>query len=167
MHEVAEGKLDAITRPTVFSSRIDELEVPELEDVDNGPPENHQDNGAMPPFNIQPFTPHSHPEDTSVVSAALPPCPRVEADKDTLQVQEGVLPDVRLFGSDHILYSFYQFWVHQNPGDHFGGGIAEDSKWQAKWKNHLYAGPTLCRTFRESQEEICGNLVCRTRRGSS
>ena len=28
--------------------------------------------------------------------------------------------------------------MHQNPGDHLDGGIAEDSKWQARWKKLVF-----------------------------
>ena len=51
MHEVAEGKLFKLTRPTVLFSHIDELKLPELDDAETDLPENHQDNGAMPPVN--------------------------------------------------------------------------------------------------------------------
>ena len=42
MHDVAEGELDAIARPTVLFSHTDELEIPELADAKTDPPENHQ-----------------------------------------------------------------------------------------------------------------------------
>ena len=42
-----------------------------------------------------------------------------------------------------MIYDVYQDWVNQNPGDHLYGGIAEDSKWQARWKN-LICIPTQC-----------------------
>ena len=28
--------------------------------------------------------------------------------------------------------------MHQNSGDHFDGGIAEDSKWQARWEKLVW-----------------------------
>ena len=37
-------------------------------------------------------------------------------------------------GADYMLYSVYQDWMYQNPGDHLDGGIAEESKWQVRWK---------------------------------
>ena len=33
-----------------------------------------------------------------------------------------------------MIYGVYQDWVHQNPGDHLDGGIAEDIKWKAWWE---------------------------------
>ena len=59
MHKVAEGKLLEPARPTVLFSRIDELKLLELDDANTDPPENHQDNGATPPFNTQPYPLHS------------------------------------------------------------------------------------------------------------
>ena len=41
----------------VLFSRIDELKIPELDNADTDPPENHQDNGATPPVNTQPSPP--------------------------------------------------------------------------------------------------------------
>ena len=64
MHEVLEGELDTITRPTVLFSHTDELEIPELTNAETDPPENHQDNGNTPPNNTQPPPLHSPPEDT-------------------------------------------------------------------------------------------------------
>ena len=40
-----------------------------------------------------------------------------------------------------VIYGVYQDWVHQNPGDHLDGGIAEDSKWQA-YRRKLVCMPT-------------------------
>ena len=104
-------------------SRINELEIPELDNAETDPPENHQDNGATPPVNT---------EDTLVASATPPPFPRVEAGNDNLQAQYGDLPDARLFSADYILYGVYQDWVHQSLGYHLDGEITEDSKWQAR-----------------------------------
>ena len=61
MHEVAEEELDAIAQPTVFFSQTDELGITELADSDTDPPENHQNNGAMPPVNTQPSMLHLPP----------------------------------------------------------------------------------------------------------
>ena len=49
----------------------------------------------------------------------------------------------RLLGANYMLYGVYQDWVHQNPGEHLDEGIAEDSKWQVRWKTFLYSNPTL------------------------
>ena len=51
IHEVVEGDLGAIAQPTVIFSHIKELKIPELNNAETKPPENHQDNGAMSPVN--------------------------------------------------------------------------------------------------------------------
>ena len=114
--------------------RIKNIEIPELDDAETNPPENHKENGTTPLVNTQPLPPHSPVEDASVASYAPPPHQRVEAVNDSLQEQEGYLPDVHLLSTNYMLYGIYQYWVHQNQGDHLDGGIAEDSKWQARWK---------------------------------
>ena len=125
MNKVGEGKLVEISRSTVIFSCIDELEILELNYDETNPPENPQDNGATPPVNTQPSPPHSTLEDASMTSAVPPPRPRVEAGNTSLQVQEGDLPDLRLLGTDYMLYGVYQDWVHKNPGDHLDRGTAE------------------------------------------
>ena len=87
MHEVAEGNFDAITQPTVFLSHTDKIKILELANVENNPPENHQDNGAMPPVNTQTYLTHSPPEYTLVTFAKPPPRPRVEAVNAALQAR--------------------------------------------------------------------------------
>ena len=109
MHEVSEGELVELARPTVLFSRINELELPELDNSKTGPPENHQDNGATPPVNTQPSPPHSPLENALVASAATPPRPRVEAGNAALQAREGDLPDFRLLGANYIIYGGYQY----------------------------------------------------------
>ena len=51
MHEVSEVELVELTRPTVIFFRIDKLELPDLDNSETNPPENHQGNGAAPPVN--------------------------------------------------------------------------------------------------------------------
>ena len=85
MHEVAEGELDAIARPTVLFSRTNELKIPELTNAETDPPENHEDNGTTSPVNTQTSPPHSSTEHILVSSAAPTPRPRVEAVNDVLQ----------------------------------------------------------------------------------
>ena len=143
MHKVLEVDINAITRPTVLFSYTGELKIMELANAENEPPENHQDNGVTPPVNTQPYPPQSPPEDTSVASAKPPPRPCIKAGDVALQAREGDLPDVCLLGTDYIFYGVYQDWVHQNPGDHLNGVIAEDSKWQARWEK-LVCMPTQC-----------------------
>ena len=64
MHEVAEVDLVKIARSTVMFSRIDEIEIPDLADAKTDLLENHQDNGATPPFNTHPYPPHSPLEES-------------------------------------------------------------------------------------------------------
>ena len=109
-------------------SCIDKFKLPELDDANTNPSENHQDNGDMPPVNTQPSTPHSPLEYASVASAAPPPHPRAKASNTNLQARDGDLPDVCLLGAEYMLYGVYQDWVHQNLGNHLDGGIVEDSK---------------------------------------
>ena len=66
VHEVLEGELKAIARPTVLLSHTNELKIPEPAEAETDPPKNHQDNGAMPPVNTHPSPLHSPPKDTSV-----------------------------------------------------------------------------------------------------
>ena len=114
IHEVLEGELDAITRPTVLFSHTNELEIPDLADAETDPPKNHQDNSATPPVNTQSSPPHSPPEDTLVSSSDPSPRPHVEAGNSDLQACKGYLPDVRLLGTNYLVYEVYQYWVHQN-----------------------------------------------------
>ena len=141
MHKVAEVNLVKLARPKVLFSIIDELKIPELDNTKTDPSENHQDYGATPPVITQPSPPQSPLEDASVAPAAPLPHPRVEAVNATLQAQEGDLPDVGLLGAKYMLYCVYQDWMHQNPGDHLDGGIAEDSKWKSRLKK-LVCMPT-------------------------
>ena len=85
-------------------SRIGELEIPELDNSETNPPEDHQDNGSTPPVNTQPSPPHSPLGDTPVDSAAPPPRPYTEDGDAALQAREGDLPDVRLLGADYMIY---------------------------------------------------------------
>ena len=141
MHEVAEGDLVKLAGPMVIFSRIDELKLPDLDNAKTDPPENHQDNGATPLVNTYPSPLHSPLEYTLVASVAPPPCPHVEVGNAVLQSREGDLPDVCLLGANYMLYGVYQDWGHQNLGEHLDGGIAESSKWHARWKK-LVCMPT-------------------------
>ena len=71
-------------------------------------------------------------EDTLVSPATPLPCPHIKADDVALQAREGDLSDIRLLSADYMIYGFHQDCVHQNPGEHLDGGIAEDSQWQAR-----------------------------------
>ena len=85
MHKVVEGKLDAIAVPTVLFSRIDKLEIPELNDAETKQPENHQDNGATPPVNTQTSLSHLALEDTPMDSAVPLLRPHIEAGNTNFQ----------------------------------------------------------------------------------
>ena len=106
-----------------------------IDDAETDPPENNKYNGATPSVNTHPYPPHSPLEDALVESAAPPSRPRVKAGNAALQAWEGDLLDICLIGTEYMIYGVYQYWVHQNPGDHLDGGIAEDSKWQEWWEN--------------------------------
>ena len=84
-------------------SHIDELKIPKLDNAETDPPENHQDNGATPTVNTQPYLSHSPLEDTLVTSAMPQPLPRIEAGDATLRAQEGDLSDIRLLGANYML----------------------------------------------------------------
>ena len=71
IHEVSEGELVKLARPTVILSCIDELKLPELEDAETNLPENHKDNCAMPPVITQLSPPYSPLEDALVASSGL------------------------------------------------------------------------------------------------
>ena len=51
MNEVSEGKFVELARPRLLISRINELEIPELENAKTNLPENRQDNGSTPLVN--------------------------------------------------------------------------------------------------------------------
>ena len=45
----------------------------------------------------------------------------------------------------------YRDWVHRNPGTHLGGGVADDSAWQAWWRD-------LAVMRSRSYNEPCGKV---------
>ena len=143
IHEVSEGDIDAIARPTVLFSHTNELKIPELVNAETNPLKNLQYNGATPPVNTHTYLPQSPPEDTSFASSEPPPCPCIEAGEAALQARTGDLPDVCLLGANYMIYGVYHYWVHQNPGEQLDGAITEDSKWQARWEK-LGCIPTQC-----------------------
>ena len=117
------------------------MEIPELANTETDPPQNPQDNGAMPPVSTQQYPPHSPLEDTLVTSAEPLPRPHVKSGDAALQARAGDLLYVCLLGANYMLYGVYQGWVTQNTGEHLDGGIKEDSKWQAKCKK-IFCMPT-------------------------
>ena len=58
MHEVSEGEIDAIERPTVLFSHTEELKMLELANANTDPPKSLQDYGATPLVNTQPYLTH-------------------------------------------------------------------------------------------------------------
>ena len=132
MREVLEGKIDTSLRPTALFSYTNELKILEIADTETDPPENLQENGAMPPVSTYPSLSYSSLKDTLVTLAKPTPRHRVEAGDATLQARAGDLPDVRLLGANHMLYGVLQDWVNQNLGENFYGGVVEDSELQAR-----------------------------------
>ena len=112
----------------MFFFHTDELKIPELADADTEPPKNLQYNSATPLVSTHPYLLHSPQEDTLFASAEPPPFPHVKSIDAALQARAGDLTDVRLLGSNYMLYGVYQDWVHQNPVEHLDGRITEDSK---------------------------------------
>ena len=86
MHDVSEGELGTIVRPEVLFYHTNELEIPELANAKTDLPENHQDNGATPLVDTQPFLLYSPPQDTLVASAEPPPHPRIKARDAAIQL---------------------------------------------------------------------------------
>ena len=44
---------------------------------------------------------------------------------------------------DLCLREVYGDWVHENPGTHLDGGVADDWTWQGWWRN-LAVTPSRC-----------------------
>ena len=74
--------------------------------------------------------------------------------------------DVHLLGDNYMLYGFYQDWVHKTQENTWMDDSQRIVSEKLAVKTRLYDNPTLRRTFREIQEEICWNPVCKTLRGS-
>ena len=60
---------------------------------------------------------------TSVAPDKPPPHTPIEARNTDVLACAGYLLEVRLQGSEDIIFGVYQYWVHQNPGDHIDGRI--------------------------------------------
>ena len=135
MHKVSEGDINKIYEPTVLFFHTNDTEILDLANADTNPPQNLQENGSTLTVNTHKSPTNSPLEKNSVTSAEPLPCPCVKDRDATLQACAGDLPDARLLGADYIICGVYQDWVRQNLGEHLDGGIANDSKWQAPWKN--------------------------------
>ena len=118
MHEASEGVINAIVQPAVIFSHTNELKIPELADAETDPIKNLKENGATPPVGTHPSLPHPPLEYILVSLAEPPPCPCFEDGDAYLQERAEDFLDVRLLGSDYMLYGIYNDWVHQNPSEH-------------------------------------------------
>ena len=49
--------------------------------------------------------------------------------------KKGDEPGYNLTPEDLRLREVYVEWVHANPGTHLDGGISDDAKWQAWWRD--------------------------------
>ena len=56
-------------------------------------------------------------------------------------IKKFIYPEVRLKEAGDALFSFYQDWVHHNPGYHMDGGINMDGKWQDRWSKLFFCQP--------------------------
>ena len=119
----------------MFLTHTNELKILEFSDADINPTKNYQYNGSTPPLVTHPYPLYSPLEDTSVAPDEPPPGPHIEAGDSAIQVCTGDLPYVHLLGAEYMIFGFYHVWLHQKPGNHLDGGITEDGKWQACWKN--------------------------------
>ena len=135
MQEVAEDNIDDITQPTDLFTHPDELDPTELAEDGTNLDENHQNNGASPPYVIQPSLPNSPLKGASVAKYEPPPRPCVEDRYATcLSIMED-LSKVLFKGAYDDLYGVYHNWVHQDPGNNLDGGTKEDGKWKYRWRN--------------------------------
>ena len=142
MQEVAEDNIDDITQPTDLFTHPNELDPTELAKDGTTLDENHQNNGAFPPYVIQPSLPNSPLKDASVATDEPPPRPCVEDSNATrLSIMED-LPEVLFKGDYDDLYGVYHNWVHQDPRNNLDGGTKEDGKWKYRWK--IICFPTQC-----------------------
>ena len=128
MHKVPEEEFNTIVRLRAIFSHIGDLKITELVDAETNLTKNLQENDTTTPVFTQPSSPHSLLEDTLAAPAETLTCPRVKDRYTATQARAEDLPDVQLLGADDIFFGVYQNWVHQNSGEHFDGGIAEDSK---------------------------------------
>ena len=115
-----------------FFTHPDKLNPMDITTNRTTPAEKYRDNGASPLHGTQTSLMHSPLTDAS--AATDDPLPRlcIEDGNSTRLVSLSELPKVRLKGANISFYGVFQDWVHQNPGNHFDGGIKEDGKWQAR-----------------------------------
>ena len=72
---------------------------------------------------------------------------RVDADTTVDPVEGGAvssnMPGYVPTPEDLHLREVYEDWVHKNPGTHLDGGVADNSAWQAWWRD-LAVMPSRC-----------------------
>ena len=95
---------------------------------------NHRDNGASPPHDTQPSSPHSPLTDALVDPDKPPLLPHIDFSDTTRLVIAENYPEVRLKAAYNALFGVYQDWVHQNPWNNLYGEIKENGKWQYRWR---------------------------------
>ena len=132
MHDIHEEDIGAIIWKMALFTQPNKLETMYLADANIKPTKNHQDNGAFLELGTQPSFSKSPLIDTPVAPDKPPPCPCIDAGNTSFLTRVGELPEVRLQGSDNVLLGVYQYWMHQNPGNHIYGRITEDGKWKAR-----------------------------------
>ena len=159
VYKVLVEDINSIIWPTVLFNHSNKLKITELSNTNTVPTKNHKDSGAMPPLVTQPYSPHLSLIDTLVSPVDPLPFPCVESWYAKFLVRTGDLPNVLLLGVKDMLFGVYQYYLHQNPVNYLHGRIAEDGKWQARWKKCMYVNPSLWRTVRKFWENICRNLL--------
>jgi hypothetical protein len=50
-----------------------------------------------------------------------------------LDREEGDTPGSSMTDADRMMDEVYGHHIHQNPGMHLNGGIANDARWQERW----------------------------------
>ena len=77
-----------------------------------------------------------------------PPAEPTEGDDNTHEREDGDVPGSSLLVVDQMMDKVYGDHVHQNPGAHLSGGIADDALWQERWlqlvafPSHAYDVPS-------------------------
>ena len=88
------------------------------------------DNGGIKPLLTQTPSQYPPPVDAPDAPDSPPPGAQEDASDSACLVSVANLPGERLMATDDNIFSFYQDWVHQNPGTYMDGGVEDDGKWQ-------------------------------------
>ena len=103
------------------------------------------------PTDDEPTSPSSEPRRLELddKSKGSPPPEPSRGAADTLHEREdGDVPGSSLSDADQKMDKVYGDHVHQNPGKHLTGGIADDALWQERWlqlasfPSHAYDVPS-------------------------